>query len=142
MATLGALTIHVNYLLRGENSSMNTPYWLKHTAGDAIANAAESGISNAMLSSLSNVDSPPLATLAAFVGNCVFETGQGLLQHFGAIESGFDWIDFPAYAIGSISYLGLDLSAKILYYSGLTKPIYQVLGIQDRRVIGIHPSLL
>lgn len=45
----------------------------------------------------------------------------------------YDPGDFVAMSIGVPIWLAYDGSAKILYKSGITKPIYKALGIQDRR---------
>jgi hypothetical protein len=67
---------------------------------------------------------------AGFITNSIIE----VYQKFNIIPGTFDWWDFAAYAAGALAFGLYDQSAKALYDSGVTKPIYKALGIQDRRL--------
>lgn len=53
---------------------------------------------------------------------------------FSKLIMGIDWGDFGAFAIGALAFATFDLSAKALYDTEITKPIYRALNIQDRRI--------
>ncbi len=58
------------------------------------------------------------------------EVGQLLHIRHGTFDPG----DFAAYGVGLVGWVAYDKAAKALYDSGITKPLYRVLGIQDRRI--------
>ena len=55
-----------------------------------------------------------------------------MIQFLG-IDGTFDLGDLVAYGVGVSVWMGFDKSAQALYDSNLTKPIYKVMRIQDRR---------
>ena len=56
------------------------------------------------------------------------------LQKAGVVNGFYDPKDYLAFLAGSVFWALFDKSAKALYDSGATKPIYKMLGIQDRRL--------
>ncbi len=72
-----------------------------------------------------------LSAGGAMAAQTIFEMGQGI----GFFPGTFDPGDIIAYGIGALAWIGIDAAARRLYYSGLTKPIYSLLDIKDRRLL-------
>lgn len=70
----------------------------------------------------------PLATLAR---GLFFSS---LIQIPLILEGSFDPEFYPLFAVGAAGGWAVDKTAKALYNSGFTEPIYRLLRIQDRRL--------
>lgn len=76
------------------------------------------------------------------ITGCVTVSGSEFSQLIGGQgidpleKATFDPKDFIAYGVGVLAWYLVDYSAKKLYDSGLTRPLYRVLHIRDRRVFG------
>lgn len=66
---------------------------------------------------------------AAIVAPTLIEISQGV----GLTDGTFDAGDIAAYTVGALGWAAFEGTAKAMHDSGLTLPIYRVLGIQHRK---------
>lgn len=107
-------------------ASIRTPPYMVGRVRDIFAGAVQASAAKAIL----NSENTLALSACGFIANASSELYQGIGWEQGTFDPG----DFVAFGVGAIAWGLFDKSAKLLYDSGATKPIYNVLNIRDRRI--------
>lgn len=70
----------------------------------------------------------------AVASGLVINSFQEVAQGLNILSGTFDPLDFAAFGLGGTLFWAFDRTAKAIYDSGMTMPLYSMLGIQDRRI--------
>src|SRR3989338_3561026 len=94
----------------------------------------------ALIKTILGSGSDPTDTYSETIFASGYPVSKEIFQFIGLDKGVFDPGDFIAFGIGAAAWICFDRAAKALYRSGITKPFYKLLCINDRRISPTYTS--
>ena len=123
MAIFGVPAIALRSLERGP-SRQSLPIFMRGHLFDVMAAPVHASLNKVLVG-----DSFAMNFGAAIVGPTLTEID----ERVGLVEGTYDTGDIAAYVVGAVGWAAFEGTAKAIHDSGLSLPVYRVLGIQHRK---------